>query len=794
MPDKRNYEQLEKYRDELKAKLAERKSIGENLKESHSLYQSLFEHAGVAMVLIDMRTGKVAAFNKKAHEDLQYTGEEFKKLKFEDYILPRRIEREHYVNNLRDNNLMVYESKLKRKDGTVMDVYRSAVTLKIAGKRYLHSIRFDITEQKKTERLLRDSEKRYREILEDMEAGYYEVDLAGNLMEVNPAFSRFTGYPEDELIGMNNREYMTPETAKKVYGFFNALYQTGRTPTPTFEYEVITKAGTIAIADISVSLVKNPQGETTGFRGIVREITERKKAQKALEEQEVLYRTLFDHAGFGMTLTDAKTGKRVAINRKAYEDLGYTEEEYKKLSPRDLFVSTEEEYADIIGKVLDKGSHTYEMKLRGKNGEIRDFFRSSVKVKINGKTYMHGIRVDVTERKKTEEKLKESEARFRSIFETAADAIFLIDLDDMEVIDANQAACNLLGCRRDEIIGMSLLQFVQYTDQGHFDEIRTGLITSEPQLFEAAYLKKDKTAVDAEVSTCLTQYQGKQVVLTIARDVTERKKTEAELETYQKNLEAMVKERTKKLELAQKELIRQEKLAVLGQLTATVSHELRNPLGVIQSSNYYLQRKVKEPDDKIQKHLRRVEEQVDICDTIVADLLEYTRGNKSELSQNDINAWLPDLLDQLSESEKIPIHVTLLESIPPFFHDPVKMRQVILNLLKNAIQAVQEKVAQSQSEKEVFTPKIKLSVLSKKDRIIFLVEDNGVGMEDVTLEKAIEPLFTTRDRGTGLGLANVHKIISDHCGEIALTSKPGKGTKVSITLPYSTGDNGCVPT
>lgn len=138
-------------------------------------------------------------------------------------------------------------------------------------------------------------------------------------------------------------------------------------------------------------------------------------------------------------------------------------------------------------------------------------------------------------------------------------------------------------------------------------------------------------------------------------DITGRKRTEKELSKHRDHLEELVKERTKELEAAQEELLKREKIAVLGKVTATVSHELRKPLGTIRSSNFYLQRKFKQKDDKILKHLNRIDEQVEGCNSIVEDLLEYTRGRHVHAVESDIGPWLEELLDQLMEPEPITI-------------------------------------------------------------------------------------------------------------------------------------------
>jgi signal transduction histidine kinase len=280
-------------------------------------------------------------------------------------------------------------------------------------------------------------------------------------------------------------------------------------------------------------------------------------------------------------------------------------------------------------------------------------------------------------------------------------------------------------------------------------------------------------------------YQGQKALLSIVRDVTERKKIESELDQYRETLEAMVERRTRELEAAQKELIQKEKLAVLGQVTATVSHELRNPLGVIQSSSYYLQKKLEGKDENTDKHLTRIDEQVAVCDAIVGDLLEYTRGAHVERVKDSIGSWLNPLLDRFIEHEGFSVHRRIPENLPLIDHDPVKMQRVVLNILNNAIQAVEDKAGTSRQSKRAYEPSIRLTAKAEASGIVIEIQDNGIGMAKKVQDQAFTPLFTTRSRGTGLGLANVLKIMEEHGGKIALTTNPGKGTTVTLFLPFT---------
>ncbi len=271
--------------------------------------------------------------------------------------------------------------------------------------------------------------------------------------------------------------------------------------------------------------------------------------------------------------------------------------------------------------------------------------------------------------------------------------------------------------------------------------------------------------------------------ISLAMEAEERRQAEEELAKYRDHLEELVKERTRDLEAAQEELVKREKLSVLGQLTATVSHEIRNPLGVIRASAYYLQRKSVGKDEKTAKHLNRIEEQVALCDTIVGDLLEYTRGSRSEVIHGKINPLLEKVLEEIATPEQVTLVSELSPELTMVLFDRDKIRRVVINLILNAFTAVTMRREKWNNEQGPYHPLVKVTSSAADNGIRIEVEDNGIGMDDETARRAFEPLFTTWARGTGLGLAIVKKIVEEHGGSVSLDSILNHGTKVTVIIP-----------
>jgi len=210
-----------------------------------------------------------------------------------------------------------------KKNGNPLIMLWSAERIEIGGEECFISALDDITDREQAEKDLRESEEKYRTILESIEDGYYEVDLKGNFTFVNDSMCKIRGQTKDELIGIGNREYMNPEIAKRVYKIFNQVYRTGK-PVKGMEWESIRKDGSIRPVESSVSLMKDTKGEPIGFRGIVRDVTERKRAEEALEESEERFRAIFEQAAVGVGQIETQTGRILRVNQRYCEIAGYT--------------------------------------------------------------------------------------------------------------------------------------------------------------------------------------------------------------------------------------------------------------------------------------------------------------------------------------------------------------------------------------------------------------------------------------------------------------------------------------
>jgi len=242
-------------------------------------------------------------------------------------------------------------------------------------------------------------------------------------------------------------------------------------------------------------------------------------------------------------------------------------------------------------------------------------------------------------------------------------------------------------------------------------------------------------------------------------------------------LELRIEERTQELHAAQDELLKKERLAVMGQVTATVAHELRNPLSAIKNSAFMLKQIVAGGGSPQERAITRIEHCVERCDRIVAELLDYTRARDLRLTVRGLDEWVRELAAELTPPPGGTIDLDLRAEGSNVKLDPDRFRRVIINLVDNAVQAIGEANADGKR------PRVTLRTRALEHAVELEIEDNGPGIRPDVLAKVFEPLFSTKSFGTGLGLPTVKQIVEQHAGSVELTSVVGQGTRASIRLP-----------
>ncbi len=250
------------------------------------------------------------------------------------------------------------------------------------------------------------------------------------------------------------------------------------------------------------------------------------------------------------------------------------------------------------------------------------------------------------------------------------------------------------------------------------------------------------------------------------------------LENYHNRLEALVQERTAALHQAQEQLVQKERLAVLGQLTATVSHELRNPMGSISNALFNLQLALEaDRRDLVDSSLSVANRNVERCDRIIGELLDYSRKGKLVEREIEVDPWLQELLEEMIWPAQIRLH-TDLRSGACFHGDGDRLRRAVLNVIINAQQALQDA--------EIPEKTVQVITRVVGDRLHIVIEDNGPGIPEELRGRIFEPLFSTKVYGIGLGMAAVEEIMRCHDGGVELHSPEGGGCRFILWIPFKT--------
>ncbi|MGH7636142.1 MAG: sensor histidine kinase, partial [Gemmatimonadaceae bacterium] len=258
----------------------------------------------------------------------------------------------------------------------------------------------------------------------------------------------------------------------------------------------------------------------------------------------------------------------------------------------------------------------------------------------------------------------------------------------------------------------------------------------------------------------------------------------AEVRLTRENLEHRIDERTRDLNAtleqlhdAQESLVRRERLAMLGQLSSGVGHELRNPLGVMTNAVYFLKVVLTTAPAKVHEYLEILQQQITLSEKIVGDLLDFARQKPPRRKATPLREATETQLHKLGRADGISVDIQVPEDLPPVLVDPIQLGQVILNLLTNASQAMDG------------SGRIHVCATQNGTRVFYDVADTGPGIPAGNLEKIFEPLFTTKARGIGLGLSVSRMLARANGGDLTATSTPGEGARFTLTLEKAEGNS-----
>lgn len=494
-----------------------------------------------------------------------------------------------------------------------------------------------------------------------------------------------------------------------------------------------------------------------------REIEERKRAEKDLKFTQFAVDHVSD-AAFWLE----PDGRIIYVNEAACRVLGYSKEELLELTVHDIDPNFPREAWPVHWENIKRQIFSIiESHHRTKDGKIFPVEISINYIEFDGMEYNCAFARNISERKQAEDALRESEERYRILFEQSPDAIFLDNLKD-ETVDANPAACKLMGYSRDELLKMTVADLQAPEVRGNIGEIVSSEMEQHGGIaFEGMNIKKDGSLIPVEIRTVpLTKGD---LCLSIVRDITARKQAEVEKQKLEAQLQQM------------------QKMEAISTLAGGIAHRFNNALSVIAGNIELI--KLEFPDNEIvDEYTRPIRSSIHHLAQLTAQLLAYARGGKYKARTISPSNFVRDTLPLLNHTLKpnVIVETDLPFDILNVEADLTQLQMILSALLQNASEAIENRgrIRIICRNEDIQPDDAKnLPGLNPGLYVSLTIRDDGKGMDEDTKNRAFEPFFTKKFQGRGLGLAAVYGIVKNHNGWISIDSKLGSGTTVKIYLP-----------
>ncbi len=520
-----------------------------------------------------------------------------------------------------------------------------------------------------------------------------------------------------------------------------------------------TKDGRQIFVETHVISLRDEAGQNSGFIAIDRDITQRKKEEEALREARDYLDNLFNYANAPIIVWNPQ----FVITRfnHAFEHL--TGIVALEALGKKLDILFPAESRDVSMDLIRKTSsgerwESVEIPIQHRDGTVRIVLWNSATV--YGPDQITAIATiaqghDITERKRAEADLKESEGKFRTVLENSQDGISMLDLANDRYVFMSPAQLALTGFSEQEISSITSEQIyarIHPDDREILRKQQERVIAGEDLSEPVEYRWKMKSGEYrwfSERRKLVRDEAGRPVALVgVSRDITDSKR---------------LLER----------LAAQERLAYLGRMAGTIAHEVRNPLAVIDSSAYYLERKLSGTDEKITTHIQRMRNGVTRAANIIEKLLEMSRMRQPQLIKVNLDTFISKAIQQANVPHTVKVTFIHCPNPIEIMADVEQLGMALGNLIRNALEAMEN------------SGTLTIGLSQAKGWVEILIADTGAGIPEDRQERVFEPLFTTKPGGVGFGLALVKTIVEQHNGRITFTSAPGKGTTFTIRLPQS---------
>jgi len=763
MAIKETYEELEQRVKELEMEAMRRLEAEEALGKSEARFRRITEAITDYIYTVNIQNGRPVEtihgpgcvwvtgymaedFGEKPYLWIEMVHEEDRK----------RVE-EQAAQILSGVKVPALEHRIIRKDGAIRWVRNTPVLNYDAHGKLLSydALIQDITERKQSEEALRASEERFRMVADFTYDWEYWVDPDGNYIYVSPSCERITGFAVTDFLEDSSLLETITHPKDRPMVLRHVQEELERHEPLHLDFRIITASGQERWISHYCQPVYSAD-RCLGRRASNRDVTLRRQAEEALRESEEKFRLIFENALNAIFWASPETGLIANCNKAAESLLEKGRDEIVGQHQTRLHPPQKAQYfSDMFRRhIEEKGCVDDEAEIITKSGRIVPVHITASVITVGGRQIVQGIFQDITERRRAEEALRESETKYSTLAESSLTGIY-IDQDG-RIVFANNRFAEIYRYPKDEAVGIESWRVVHPEDREMTDAIRAKRLRGEdaPSEYEARGLTKDGETIWIKRRNRRIEYKGRPAILGNIVDVTEQKRAEEELRKINTELNNFVD---------------------------VVSHDLKNPIIVIEGlSSRVLKNYQEKLDERACGYLEQIRTSAFRMETLIRDLLALSKIGRVVSTFEDVSALqivsnvISDLEDRLNEKR---VELAVANNLPTISCDPERMYQVFENLLVNAVKFT---VAATK-------PKIQVGYEDAGQFHQFYVRDNGVGIDPKHHRKIFEMfhrLQETEDKeGTGLGLAIVERIVNNHGGKVWVESEKGKGAIFYFTLP-----------